>query len=208
VAAAIVDDPADYVNSGHREIIGRSPSRLVDVSSVLVGFNDGITSDPRKRYLAWVRAVAEAKWFDQGLRELPWWKGARDVNEIVEPEDHPEASTFDGGTLDDNRPTVSIGDFVVHFEESTGHSMDRLSSPLRTSDLTEGRIEITMLAVTRFGLRSTELADVLRKHQSSLTRWLNLGLKQERDDKRFRDRINQLDREISTAVRECRRPRR
>ena len=27
VAAAIVDDPADYANSGHREIIGRCPPR-------------------------------------------------------------------------------------------------------------------------------------------------------------------------------------
>jgi REP element-mobilizing transposase RayT len=208
VAAAIVDDPADYAYSGHREIIGRWPSRLVDVSSVLVGFDDGIASDPRKRYLAWVRAVAEAKWFDKGLRELPWWKGARDLNEIVEPEEHPEAAMFDGGTLDDNRPAISIEDFVVHFEETTGHSMACLSPPLRTFDLTKGRIEITMLAVTRFGLRSTELADLLRKHQSSLTRWLNLGLKQERDDKRFRDRINKLDCEISTAARECRPPKR
>jgi REP element-mobilizing transposase RayT len=204
VAAAIVDDPADYAYSGHREIIGRCPCRLVDVPSVLVGFHDGIASDAQEDYLTWVRAVAEAKWLDRGLRELPWWKDARDLNEIVEPEDHPEATMFEGGTLDDNRPTISIDDFVVLFEEATGRSMACLSSPLRTSDLTDGRVEITMLAVTRFGLRSTELAGLLRKHQSSLTRWLNLGLEKEREDMPFRDRINQLDYEISTAARECR----
>lgn len=204
VAAAIVDDPADYENSGHREIIGRRPSRLIDVPSVLTGFEDGFASDGRERYLAWIRAVAEANWFDQGLRELPWWKDARDLNEIIEPEDHPEATMFDGETLDDNRPSVSIDEFVALFEGTTGLSMVCLSSPLRTSDLTEGRVELTLLAVTRFGLRSSELAAQLRKHPSSVTRWLNRGLKQEREDKLFRDRINQLDFKISAAIRECR----
>ena len=204
VAAAIVDDPTDYSQSGHREIIGHCPPRLVDVPSVLVGFDEGFVSDARESYLASVRAVAEAKWINQGLRELPWWKDARDVNEIVAPEDHPDATMFDGGTLDDNRPTVSIDKFVELFEETAGHSIVSLSSPLRTSDLTVGRVELTLLAVTRFGLRSGDLAGLLGKHQSSLTRWLNLGLNQETEDKPFRDRINQIDFAISDAVRECR----
>jgi hypothetical protein len=114
------------------------------------------------------------------------------------------SNEFDGRSLDDNRPTVSIDEFVVLFEETTGHSIACLPSPLRTSDLTNGRVKLTPLAVTRFGLRSSELASLLRKHQSSLTRWLNLGLKQEREDQRFCDRINQLDYVISNAVRECR----
>jgi len=204
VAAAIVKDPADYSHSGHREIIGRCPPRLVDVPSVLVGFDDGFVSDARGSYLASVRAVAEAKWINQGVRELPWWKGARDVNEIVESEGHPEATMFDGGTLDDNRPTVAIEEFIALFEETAGQSIVSLSSPLRTSDLTAGRVEFTLLAVTRFGLRSGDLAGLLEKHQSSLTRWLNRGLKQEAEDELFRDRINSLDFGISAAARECR----
>jgi hypothetical protein len=38
VAAGIVDDPADFPSSGHREIIGRCPPRLIDVPAVLIGF--------------------------------------------------------------------------------------------------------------------------------------------------------------------------
>ena len=52
VAAEIVNDPADYSYSGHREIIGHCPSRLIDVPSVLIGFDDGIAPDARERYLA------------------------------------------------------------------------------------------------------------------------------------------------------------
>jgi len=79
-------------------------------------------------------------------------------------------------------------------------SIADLSSPLRVSTLTEGRIEFTLLAVTRFALRSSDLAALLNKHPSSLTRWLNEGLRRERDDCEFRDRINKLDAAISSAA--------
>lgn len=200
VAAGSVDDPVDYPNSGHREIIGRCPTRLINIPSVLAGFDDGIASDARERYLAWVQAVAEARWFAHGLRELPWWKNACDADEIVKPESHPEAKAFDGQSLEHDRPSVPLADFIVLFAQITGHSIAALSSPLRTSDLTQGRIELTILAVSRFALRSSELATLLHKHQSSLTRWLNRGLQLEIDDQVFHHRIHQLDAEISTAA--------
>lgn len=202
VAAAIVEDPADYPNSGHREIIGQRPSRLIDVPSVLSGFDDGIAADARERYLAWVRTVAEAKWFAQGLRELPWWKKARDINEIVEPDGQPEAETFDGEPFENDRPRIAVDDFVLLFEKASGHSIADLASPLRTADLTEGRIELTSLAVTRFALRSSDVATVLHKNPGSLTRWLNLGLLKEKEDPIFLDRINHLDNEVTAAARQ------
>jgi REP element-mobilizing transposase RayT len=201
VAAAIVDDPADYPNSGHREIIGQRPSRLIDIPSVLSGFDDGIASDARERYLAWVRAVAEAKWFAQGLGELPWWKNARDMSEIVEPDTQPEAETFDGKPFEDYRPKIAIGDFAALFEKTSGHSIAGLASPLRTSELTQGRIEITSLAVTRFALRSSDLARLLHKHPASLTRWLNLGLQREKEDPDFSERIDRLDKQVTASAR-------
>jgi len=200
VAAGIVDDPAEYSNSGHREIVCLCAPRLIDIPSVLIGLDEGISSGARDAYLAWIRTVAEAKWFAQGLRQLPWWKDARDINEIVEPDNHPEAVAFDGRALDDDRPGVPVGDFAVLFEESTGHSIAKLSSPSRVSNVTEARIELTLLAVARFALRSSDLAMLLNKHPSSLTRWLNEGLHRERNDSEFRDRINQLDAEISSAA--------
>jgi hypothetical protein len=201
VAAAVVTDPSDYAHSGHREIIGRAPARLIDVPSVLLGFQEGIAGDARASYLDWVRAVAEVKWINQGLRELPWWKDARDLDEIVEPEVHPEATMFDGQSLEEDRPTTTLPELVTLFEHASGHSIARLTSPLRTSNLTDGRIELTLLAIVRFGHRSSELATILDKHRSSLTRWLNQGLKREKEDQEFRDRIDKLDLIISTAAR-------
>jgi len=200
VAAGIIDDPVDYPNSGHREIIGHRPPRLIDVSSVLVGFDDGLGSAARERYLAWVRAVAEARWFAQGLEELPWWKGARDAGEIVEQETHPEAKTFNGQSLENNRPSVALADFVELFEQFSEHSIVDLSSPLKTPALVKGRVELTLLGVSRYGFRSSDLASLINKHPSSMTRWLNEGISREREDPTFRDRIRQLDQQISAAA--------
>jgi len=201
VAAGIVSDPADYPHSGHTEILGHREPRLIDVAAVLTGFNDHLGGDSRKRYLDWVRAVAEARWLGQGIEDLPWWKGARDVDEIVEPGRHPQAMTFDGRSLEDDRSTLDLQDFVRLFELFSGHTIDDLASPLRSPGLIRGRIALTVLGVGRYGLRSVEIASLLNKHPSSLTRWLNLGLIQEREDPRFCACLDTLDQQISTAAR-------
>lgn len=201
VAAGIVEDPADYPNCGHREIVGHRPPRLIDIPSVLVGFNEGPSSAGRESYLAWIRAVAEARWLAQGLEELPWWKEARTADEIVEHETHPEATTFDGESLNNERLSVDLAAFALLFERFSDHSIVDLSSPLRTPELIRGRIELTTLAVTRFAIRSIDIADLIGKHRSSITRWLNIGLHRQRNDRGFRLRLDFLDRKISSAAR-------
>ena len=70
----------------------------------------------------------------------------------MESEEHPEATTFDGQWREENRSTIAVDEFMALFEHASGHSISVLSSILRTFDLTKGRIELTLLAVTRFGL--------------------------------------------------------
>ena len=201
VAAGIVDDPVEYPNSGHREIVGYRPPRLVDLPSVLAGFEGASLADARESYGAWVRAVAEAKWLDQRIGELPWWRMARDQDEIVPPGGDLDAETFDGHSFDDVPPTLTAAEFLRLFEEFSGHDREDLASPLRTRTLVEGRIELTLLAVYRFGVRSRDIADLIHKHPSSMTRWLNQGLRREQLDALFRERIDRLDRLISSAAR-------
>ncbi len=201
VAAGIVNDPADYSYSGHREILGHCEPLLIDIPAVLTGFDGHLGNGVRERYLAWIRAVAEAKWFAQGVENLPWWKGAHDADEIVGPDLHPEAKTFDGQALEDDRLVIDLGEFVRLFEQFSGHRIAHLSSPLWSPGLIRGRIELTTLAVGRYRLRSRDIAALIAKHPSSLTRWLKLGLLQERNDRTFRDRLDSLDRGISAAAR-------
>jgi hypothetical protein len=102
--------------------------------------------------------------------------------------------------LEDDRLSLAFADFVELFEQFSEHSIADLSSPLRTSELIRGRIELTILAVGRFGLRSSEIATLINKHPSSLTRWLNAGTVLNRHDLAFRNRINRLDSQISAAA--------
>jgi hypothetical protein len=69
------------------------------------------------------------------------------------------------------------------FEWHTGHRIEDFASPLKTPTLVEGRIGLTLLGVSRYGFRSTDLAALLGKHPSSMTRWLNKGVSLEREDR-------------------------
>jgi len=47
----------------------------------------------------------------------------------------------------------------------------------------------------------SDIAALLNKHPSSMSRWLNIGVSLEREDPIFLRRINHLDRQISAAAR-------
>ena len=145
--------------------------------------------------------MAETKWVDQGLEELPWWKSARDKSGIAAVDEHPEAENSDGQSLNDDRSRYGLDEFVELFERFTGRAIQDLASPLKTPALVEGRIELTLLGVSRYGFRSSNLAALLSKHPSSMTRWLNEGRTLGRKDPTFCRRINHLDRQISAAAR-------
>ena len=199
LAAGIVDDPLDYLQSGHREILGRCQPRLVDVHFALAGFGCRNIKRARRAYLEWVQMFAETKGHEKQLRDLPWWAGARDVDEIVSEELRSQAETFDGLSLEEDRPILELDDFVSRFETASGRTIDRISSIRRTEDFIRGRIELTLLAVGRYGYQSAAIAKLIDKDRSSLTRWLNLGLRLQRDNPEFRKRIDDLDRQIAQS---------
>ena len=109
--------------------------------------------------------------------------------------------TFDDRRLEDNRVRIEIGLFIRLFELHSGHALEDLSSPLRTPEFVEGRIELAALAVGRYKLRSTEVARATRKHPASVARWIKVGLVRQQSDPIFRERMDRLDRRISESAR-------
>jgi hypothetical protein len=59
------------------------------------------------------------------------------------------------------------------------------------------RLQATV-ALARYRLRTRDLADLLEKNRSTVTRWLNAGLKREREDDGFIRRLDTLDHAISS----------
>jgi hypothetical protein len=198
VSAGVVPDPGEYVYSGHREVIGSCKPHVISRRSLLQGFEGRTPQEAVDHYLRWTRAVAEARWAAVGVSELPWWSEAQHVDEIAGLDHHPEATTFDGRRLAEERRELELSEFVALFESASGHTLKDLSSRYRTDRHVDGRVEFTVLAATRYGFRGCDIAALLRKSGNSVTRWINRGLSCERDDEEFRARLNSLDASISS----------
>jgi len=65
------------------------------------------------------------------------------------------------------------------------------------SNEVRGRIELSTLAVCRYGLRVRDIAALTNKHRNSVTKWLNKGLRRERVDPEFKKRLDNIDAGIS-----------
>ena len=148
--------------------------------------------------MSWVRAVAEVRWHEACITDLPWWAPASHVDEIAQPDRQPKATTYDGYPLAEQRARLEIDEFILRFERVSGYHLSELSSRLRSSRLIRGRVEFTTLAVLRYGFKGCELAALLGKHGNSVTRWLKVGLDWETRKPDFKNRLNLLDAEISS----------
>ena len=197
VAAGVVDDPAEYAYSGHREIVGVCRPHLVDRRAVLRGFGARDVRGSTDDYLHWVLSVAEARWANTGVSDLPWWTQANHVDEIADIDRHPGATTFDGESLTEDRAELELDEFALRFEAVSGHALDDLASRFRSAQQIRGRVELTTLAVCRYGLRTCDVATLIGKHGNSVTKWLNKGLRSEGNDPEFKRRIDDLDAAIS-----------
>lgn len=197
VSAGIVEDPGEYVYSGHGEIIGACEPHVIDLQSVLLGFGEGELTLAVDDYLRWVRSVAEARWTAGRVQDLPWWAPARHVDEIATGDQHSEARTFDRKQLAEERAELGLREFINRYESVSGYDLEDLASRHRSTMHITARTELCVLAVSRYGLRACEISTLLRKGRNSVTRWLNQGLRREHDDPRFAARLDTLDSAIS-----------
>jgi REP element-mobilizing transposase RayT len=197
MSAGIVSDPADHVFSGHREVIGACRPHIIDRQATLRSFGSSPKQGAAEDYLCWLREVAEAKWAERGLSELPWWAQAKHVDEIAEIDRHPLATTFDGQRLTEERAQLTVSDFAVRMETASECSISELSSCSRRRELTRGRIEFCALAIGRYRLRVCDVSNLLGKHRNSIANWLNEGLRLENQDPDFKARLHHLDELIS-----------
>lgn len=197
VSAGIVDDPADFIHSGHRELIGRCEPHVIDRRSALLGFSDEGPLGAVDDYLRCVRSVAEVRWSAEGVHDLPWWAPARHVDEIAIADQHRQAQTFDGQQLPGDRAELELSEFVDRYQSASRFEIRDLASRTRSTRHLDGRIEFTVLAASRYGLKACDIATVLCKGRNTITRWLNQGLRREQADPEFVARLDELDSAIS-----------
>ena len=87
------------------------------------------------------------------------------------------------------------------FEHHSGYTIEDIRSSLRRRMHLQARIEFATLGVSRYGIRSTEVARFIQKHPTSVARWISFGLRKQLEDRSFRERIDDIDRRISWSAR-------
>jgi hypothetical protein len=151
----------------------------------------------RKAYLDWVRSVAEAKWIGQELRELPWWREAKDEEEIVPPSAHLPVETHDQRRLVEDRPPLDLSQIVRAFCEITGVDPIELRSRRKHGAIARARLDLTAIAIGRFDHRVCDLANLLSKNPGSVSRWLTIVDRRLASEPSYRPELDQLEKRLT-----------
>jgi REP element-mobilizing transposase RayT len=193
VAAGLVTDPADYHLSGHREAVGLRGAFILDVENLLGVFGTANPAEMRAEYLRWVRLVAEERRHENGLADLPWWKEASNQEEIANPHRHRGAETYDQRRATEDRVHIGLEELFDAFEHVTGMTVRDLRSTKRGPSLPSGRIDLTAIAVGRFGHRVCDVADRLKKNPGTVSRWFTKADRRSQYDPEYLSHLDDLD---------------
>jgi REP element-mobilizing transposase RayT len=193
VAAGMVGDPLDHPASGHGELLGVLEPHLCDVAAALLSY-DEVLETARIVYQQWLRAVAEARWLQSGVRDLPWWRTVKDDDETVPRDQAPDSSLdYAGQPLapeNHRRPPLEL--ILRTFEIEVGLAKGQLTGRARTRYLSWCRCLFVTFAVSWLGFPAKEVAQLLDKASGSVSRWLSEGLELQQTEPSFRSTLDLL----------------
>jgi len=126
----VVDNPVDFVWSGHRELVRKVRNPFVDPDHLLLAF-DETRKSARKIYLASIRAEREQPWMDRLPGELPWWPPGRPGRKERDEELrlNPDTPHLDelGRSTGRERPLLRTETFVQRVLDSLDHTAEEVS---------------------------------------------------------------------------------
>ena len=197
VAAGLASDPADFRHSGHRELMGLAPPRLVDVDGVLGLFGQSARS-ARRGYLALLKKGKGEAWFGELPGRLPWWQREPD-RPLVSP---PAASRQDplGRSPGLERVRLSAPELLQAACEVLGIEAQRLAGTAQDLEVSRARYLLGGLAIERWRVRSGELARVLGRRPEIVSRWAARAGELRGRDETFRRAYEELDAALAVAA--------
>ena len=196
--AGAVDDPADHPFSGHREIIGRAGTPLVDVDDALLCFGETARA-ARRTYLSAMLAGCE----DLGrphaadaapFRSLLWREHA------LEPKAGQEYLDILGRSTGLERPSMPARQFIEELCRILGAAPATLASRSRDRSTAEARRIVATLGVERWGQKGRELGRVLGKNSDMVSAWVGEGVRRRLTDADFARKLDDLDRALAESA--------
>ena len=198
VRAGLARDPVDYPLGGHREIMKRVRSPLVDVDDCLLCFGD-TARVARAQYRSRIEAgVAESagdvdrppadRWLVRGSDREPQPKPGQILGDML------------GVTSELERPRLEAARFVAETCRLLGVEPARLASRLRDRPTAELRRLVAALGLERWSQRTSALAEVLGRNPEVVSYWVGEGVRRRLADPDFAGRLDDLDRALAEAV--------
>jgi REP element-mobilizing transposase RayT len=184
VVEGVVEDPAAYGPSGHREVLGLDEPAVADVDAALAVFGEDRRT-ARSGYLDALESRSTEAWISARPGRLPWWRRAS--SEDVSPA--PAAGT--------ERPVLTADGLAEAACRVMGQDRDAVAGPTRVRPVVRAREAMTLVAVERYGIRVTDLARALGRNQDTVSRWLGRAAARRRRDAGFAEVVEDLDRRLS-----------
>ena len=193
VRAGLVDDSVDYRLCGHREMLGKVRSPLVDVDDALICFGETVRQ-ARQAYRRNMRtALGEDTDSDSsvlGFRLMDMY------DRSLEGRGGPFVDE-QGRSTGLERPRLEAVDFLTLACESLETEMEYLASTRRDRTRAQLRVLVATVGIERWGQRSGELGALMRKHPDAVSRWVREGARRRSRDREFSDAMDDLDVRLS-----------
>ncbi len=190
VVAGVVEDPARYRWSGHRELLRAGEGALVDVDATLLLFGR-LRSQARRAYAQSVQGQQQQPWIREEFGKTPWWRGGRE--ELDE-----------GSWANTSRPALAhavkrrndgeVADWVDRAAAALEIAVEALGSPRKTRAIVQAREAIAAVGVEHHDIGVGQLARTLNVPPSTVSRWLTRAAFRRRQDPSFGARCDELER--------------
>ena len=191
VASGLVENPTDHVFGGHREIVKRVKSPVIDVEDALLNFGE-TEKAARNPYLAAVRLGCRklGRELQQGTEEPGIW--FRTDRDLAPDDTGPYIDVLGRSTGPERRPLPAdefIGKGARHLEIDVAD----LASRTRRRQVVEARRLLLTLGRERWGQKAKDLGAALGKKADTISYLAREGIRQRLEDDDFARRYEALD---------------
>ena len=194
VVAGLVDDPAEHVFSGHRELLGKIKQPLIDVEGVLAVFGDTVRA-ARRAYVSSMKGARQEEWRGESPGRLPWW--GHEVDRPVEPV-APSAWVDElGRSTGLERPRMDAVGFLSRSCQFLGATAATIAGPGKGREVSRQRYLIAALGIERWGMTAKSLAGVVGRLPEAVSRWASRGAELRQESKDFREAYERLDQHLA-----------
>ena len=195
VVAGLVEDPAEYTFSGHRELLGKVKQPLIDVDGVLAGFGDTVRT-ARRAYVRALKGARQEEWRGERPGRLPWWR--HEVDRPVKPV-APAAWVDElGRSTGLERPRMDPEEFLSRACELLETTATAIAAPGKGKEISRKRYLIAALGIERWGMTAKPLAELVGRLPEAVSRWGSRGAELRQESEEFREAYEKLDRDLVT----------